>query len=108
MIQTKAFFTIRIHPMKKQYSFNIYSLLGLLVAVYCIYFLLIKDDQLPCSIQAVLYGVNHVITHWHVLVVGLLPIYVACVIFGLAMVGLYLGSLLERLMGRLFGAPKKN
>lgn len=94
--------------MKKRYSLSIYNLLGLSLAVYCIYYLLLKNDELPFSIHAVLYGIHHLINHWHVVVVGLLPIYVALMIFGLTLLGLYLGAVLERIVAHLFHHPKKN
>lgn len=39
---------------------------------------------------------NHCMNHCHALVVGLLPIYIALMIFGTAMIGLYFGSILQR------------
>ncbi len=86
--------------MKKQrtlkYTLNLGAILSLILAIYFIYYLLLKDDLLPFSIPFVLSSINHWSHHWHVLVVGLMPIYLAVVIFGAAMFGIYFGSALHR------------
>ena len=86
---------------KRKYPLNIYNVLGLLIAAFFIYFLLLGDSEFPFSIRSVLGGVHHFVNHWPILIVGLLPVYVALMIFGIAILGLYLGSLLERLIARI-------
>lgn len=66
----------------------------LIAAVYFIYYLLIKDKLLPCSISSVLSWSTP--KHWHILAVGLVPISLALMIFGAAVLSLYLGSALQR------------
>ena len=53
----------------------------------------LRENVLPTSIDSIMLHLNHAVRHWHVLVVGLLPIYVALCIFGIAMATIYLGSL---------------
>jgi hypothetical protein len=92
--------------IKKPYSL-LCHLMGLAIASYAVYFLLLKHDEFPFSIAAVVRGICNMVNHSYVLMVGILPIYIALIIFGLASVGLYLGSLLERLVARLFYHSQK-
>lgn len=82
--------------MNKRHSLNLGGIICLIAGICFICSLLLRDNLLPLSISAVLTSINHCIRHWHVLVVGLLPIYVALMIFGTGVVGLYFGSALQR------------
>lgn len=75
-------------------SLNLGGILCLLATVYVIYYLLIKDRLLPFCITSVLSWSSP--KHWHVLAVGLVPIYLALMIFGAAMISIYLGSAIQR------------
>lgn len=86
--------------MNKRYSLNFGALICLVAAVYCMYCILLQDDVLPFSIGAVVNSMNHWAKHWRILVVGLLPIYVALMFFGTAIIGLYIGSNLQRWLTR--------
>ena len=66
-----------------------------LVAATCCMFCLLKDNNLPFSINCVLASMDHWILHWHVLVVGLLPIYVAFMVFSAGIIGLHFGNNLQ-------------
>jgi|GEM_PF-5869096 len=87
--------------MNKRYLITMYSLAGLLGAAGITYYLLLRDDSWPFSIRSILYYVHPLADHYPVLAVGLLPIYVALVTFGMAALGFYLGSLVERMVMRL-------
>lgn len=63
---------------------------------YIICRVLLLEDILPFSIGSVHLCMNHWNTHWHILAVGLLPIYVGLVFFGAALSGLLLGPVLQR------------
>jgi hypothetical protein len=67
-----------------------------LILGICIISLLLRDNLLPFSIPVVLSKISHFLRHWHVLAVGLLPIYVALMIFGTGILALYFGSALQR------------
>lgn len=86
--------------MKKRHTINIGGFISSMIAVYLIYYVLLQDDLLPFSIRSVLSAMNHWAHSWHVLAVGLMPIYLAIVIFGAAMTGIYLGSALHRWIQR--------
>lgn len=72
------------------------SMICLLVGVYLMYGILLQSNLLPFSIGSVLSLMNHWAKHWPILVIGLLPIYVALMLFGSAIGGLYVGSALQR------------
>lgn len=83
--------------MRKQGLLNIISLICLMTAVFFICYFLLRDDIFPFSIRSVWsYTAHHWPSHFHMLAVGFLPIYVALMIFGTAIVVTYFGSILKR------------
>jgi len=93
---------ITLFKNKKKTSLNLGSVLCLIAAVYFICSILILDPMAPISISSFSFTLNHWIRHWHVLAVALLPVYIALMIFGAAVVGIYFGSLLHRVIVNLF------
>lgn len=87
--------------MNKRYL-NIGGIIGLVLVVGIMYDLLLNDKVKLLSIDTVQALMNHWARHWHVLAVGLLPVYVALVFFGTVLGGLYFGSALQRWLGRFF------
>lgn len=85
--------------MKRLISLNIGAFICLVVATYVIYYLLLRDSMMPFSIYSVLSSINHWAKDWHVIVIALLPIYLALMIFGTAMLGIYFGSAIQRWIG---------
>lgn len=86
--------------MNKRFTLNLGAIICLMALGYILYYLLLLDNPLPFSIGAVLSSINHIIKHWHVLAVGLLPIYIALMIFGTGIISIYLGSVLQRWIGQ--------
>lgn len=82
--------------MKKKHSLNLGGIMCLLILVFIICRILLQDDILPFSIGSVQTSMNHWIKHWHIVAVGLLPVYVGLVFFGAALCGLFFGSALQR------------
>ncbi len=82
-------------------SQNLSGLICLLAAFYCMYYLLVLDKALPFSISSVLSHASHFAKEWHLLAVGLVPIYLALMIFGSSMLSLSIGSALQRWLSRL-------
>ena len=72
-----------------------------MIAIYVVYYLLLQDNLLHLSISSIINLDNHLAKHSHFLIVGLLPIYIACMIFGAASVAIYIGELLQRYLKRL-------
>jgi len=90
------------NKMNRRSSLNLGGVLFLIAAVYLICTILICDAIAPISISSMLSSFNHWARHWHVLAVGLLPIYVALMIFGTAIMGVYFGSAVHRFIARFF------
>lgn len=84
--------------MNKKHSLNLGGLVCLIAAVFFICYLLREGDIFPISIDFVWLHISHWAKHFRILAVGLLPIYVALMVFGTAIVGTYFGSALQRLI----------
>lgn len=96
------------NKINKKSTFNLGGMLFLIISVYLICYILISDDVAPFfSIGSVSTSFSHWAQHWHVLAVGLLPIYVALMIFGAALLGICFGSAVHHWVVRFF-SKKKN
>lgn len=82
--------------INKRQTLNLGGIIFLVVAIYLIYYVLLHDKVLPFSISSVVSNINHLTRNWHILVVGLMPVYIALMIFGAAIIGIYLGSAFQR------------
>ena len=92
--------------IKKRQSFNVGGLICLVAAVCFMSYVLLDGDILPCSITSVMSSMNHWARHWHILVVGFLPVYVALMLFGTAVFSIYAGSALQRWLTHLLHHQK--
>ena len=72
-----------------------------MTAVYVICYLLRQDDLFPISINYAWYCFSHWIPHFHVIAVALLPVYVALMIFGTAILAMFFGSTLQRYISQI-------
>ncbi|HEX2549866.1 MAG TPA: hypothetical protein VHM20_08560 [Gammaproteobacteria bacterium] len=88
--------------MKNNHKHNIGGVIFLFILVYFIYRILLEDDILPFSISAVQTTMNHWVKHWHFLVVGLIPVYIAFVFFGAMLVGILFGERLQHWISKFF------
>lgn len=86
--------------MKTKQTINFGGMISLVIIVYVTVRILLQDDILPFSICSVQASMNHWVKHWHIVAVGLLPIYVALVFFGAALCGICFGSALQRWISR--------
>src|SRR5688572_7930149 len=86
--------------MKKIISFDIVIFITLCVVFYSAYALLLQDNCLHSSISSIITRTHTLEPEEHLLVLGLLPIYIATVIFGSALLGLYIGSCVRHLISR--------
>lgn len=85
----------------ERYTFNLCESICLLLAVYSICYILSQDDVFPISISYAWSCFSHWAKHFHIIAVALLPVYVALMVFGTAIVGVYLGSAMQRWIIRL-------
>ncbi len=81
--------------MKKSHSLTISVVISLLAVSYMIYYLL-QGNVLPFSITSVHEMICQRLENWHVIIVGLLPIYVALMVFGTGVLSIYVAKLLQR------------
>ena len=83
--------------INKRYTLTACEAICLFAAVYATSYLLRQNGSgFPMSINAAWYWFSHWTKHFHLLAVALLPIYVALMVFGTAVIGIYLGSAIQR------------
>lgn len=71
------------------------TLISQTITGYLAYYLLLQNNCLHCSISSLIDYAHSLSMHTHFILLGLLPIYIAFVIFGSALLGAYLGRYLE-------------
>jgi hypothetical protein len=81
--------------MKKRLSIKLSSVVAALVAGVVAYYLLLCHNAFHSSISEIIYYSNGLKLTKHILVLGLLPIYIAAMVFGAVLLGIYLRSLLQ-------------
>lgn len=76
----------------RKHLFYIVNFVWLSLATSLLYYLLVQDTTLHLSISDILDWASHCTKHGHLLVIGLLPIYLGLIIFGAAVLFIYLRS----------------
>lgn len=79
---------------------NMVTLVTLTIVVYVSYFMLIQDNFLHTSIDNIIQNTHQLDPKTHLIVLGLLPIYIATVIFGSTIIGLYSGIAMQQILNR--------
>ncbi len=87
---------------KKHHTLSFFEAVCLIAAIYVICHLLRQDDIFSISINSAWVWFSHLSPHFHVVAVALLPVYVALMIFGTAILAMFLGSRLQRWINQLF------
>lgn len=87
--------------MKKLVGLNIGAILALIVFFLIIYYFLLVNDFF--SISSIIANAHHLAIKKHLLVLGLLPVYIAAMIFGSALLATYLGSYAQKRISRAVG-----
>lgn len=82
--------------MKKARYINVPTLITFAVMSFVAYYILLQDNFLHLSISSILTQAHDLEIEKHLIVLGLLPFYIAGVIFGTAMLSLYLGSIIHQ------------
>jgi hypothetical protein len=85
----------------KQFHLKFPTFILLLASIYAAYYLLLRENRMHSSISSIVSYANHFAIRPHLLILGLLPIYIATMIFGAAMLGIYLGARIEILLNPL-------
>lgn len=81
---------------------NIIALLMLTFVCMGAYYFLLHDTYLELSIASIIAKSNHLELKKHLIVLGILPIYIALIVFGTAVFGVYIGTALQRYIYRFF------
>jgi hypothetical protein len=84
------------HTMNKSYSLSLGAIICLIAAALLVYSLLLQGYLLPFSISTLHTGSWHWIRHHHLLIVALIPVYVAVIIFGIGAIAVCIGGFLQR------------
>jgi hypothetical protein len=86
--------------MKTTIKTNMITIFSLTFVCLLAYYLLLQDNFLDMSISAIIAKSNHLELKKHLMVLGFLPVYIATIIFGTAMLGIYIGSALQQYLIR--------
>lgn len=84
--------------MKRLAHMNVGVIIALAVAIYVTYYLLLQDTFLHASISDIINRSHQLKSQKHLLVLGLLPIYIGTMVFGSAVLSIYLGAAIQRLI----------
>lgn len=85
--------------MKRLEKINLGIVLALFVACYVDYYYLLQDSVF--SISSIICHTQHLTGKKHLLVLGLLPIYIATVVFGAATLGHYFGKIFQNFLSAM-------
>lgn len=87
----------------KRFKLNTGTVLALSLMLYFVYSLLLSDNITRMSLSAILAYAHHLPPNIHLIVLGVIPIYIAAMLFGAVVAGLYLGSKFQALINKRFG-----
>lgn len=84
--------------MKQILPLNIGTLISFLVMFAIAYYVLLQDNFLHISIASIISRAHYLEIKKHLIVLGLLPVYIATIIFGAGIASVYLGSTVQSLI----------
>lgn len=71
------------------------NIIALCAMSFIAYYILVCDNVFNSSVSAIVAWSHQLSMNKHLAVLALIPIYIAVVIFGAALLGIYLGSMLQ-------------
>lgn len=83
--------------MKKALSNHITTVITLVIFSYAVYYFLLLDNGFHTSISAIIASTHHMSIHEHLLVLAILPIYIGVIVFGAAVLGIYIGAKIKQI-----------
>jgi len=86
--------------MKQIIPLNIGTILSFMVMFTIAYYLLLQDNFLHISISSIITRAHYLEIKRHLIVLGLLPVYIATIIFGAGIASVYLGATVQALIRR--------
>ncbi len=84
--------------MKKRTFFSLTNMLVLAVICFAVYYLLLEDNIFHASINSIIGQSQQLTLKSHLLVLGILPIYIGLVVFGAVLIVMYVRSALQQLL----------
>lgn len=69
-----------------------------IIAIYFAYFILLRDNFFNTSISSIIAQSNHFAVRMHLIILGLLPIYIGAIIFGSGILSLFLNAFVQKLL----------
>jgi hypothetical protein len=87
--------------MNKFVNSRLSVIIATLVSCYMAYYLLLRDNYLHSSISSIITYSHHLAIREHLLILSLLPIYIAFMIFGAVVFGLYFWASIQILLTRV-------
>lgn len=93
--------------MKRWLSPKIGMFIVLIGAGYLVYYILLRDNFFHCTIASIVTYTSSLNIQQRLFVLALLPIYISLVVFGTAMLAIYVGSRLEYFISCLDKKIKK-
>lgn len=88
----------------KNLNFYATALLIVVIISSLLYYLLLCDNILNTSIQDIIHYAHSLTVDKHILVLGLLPIYIGVMIFGATWLGVYVGKKIQQLFSKTANA----
>jgi hypothetical protein len=82
----------------KLFSLNLGKVIATVTFFYFAYCILLQDNWLSVSVSTLIDRSTDLSLGQHLFVLGLIPVYIAIVIFGAASLGIYVGDFLQRLV----------
>jgi len=89
--------------MIKNIKISLANIIAICAMTFIVYYILVCDNVLNLSVSAIIDWSHKLSLHKHLVVLTLIPIYIAVIIFGAALLSIYLSAILQALI-----APRKN
>ncbi len=90
--------------MKKAHIKIISTAIAVMVASFIAYYLLLHENCLHSSIAEIINFSHSLEITQHAIILGCLPVYIAIMVFGAFIFGIYLGTMLQHFLLKLCAA----
>lgn len=81
--------------MARKIKISLANVIAWCAMAFIAYYILICDNVFNSSVSAIISWSHQLSMHKHLAVLAIIPIYIAIIIFGAALLGLYFGSTLQ-------------
>lgn len=81
--------------MIKKIKISLSTIIALCAMSFIAYYILVCDNVFNISVSAIIAWSHQLSMNKHLAVLAIIPIYIAIIIFGAALFGIYLGSMLQ-------------